>query len=148
MFSLTTRRFICGLGVMGLAVALSACAASPAKPTMAITGISDGATVKGPKVKVEVAVTNWKLTPAGSALAAGEGHLHFFVDVPASSIASGQAIPATDANPAYVHAGKDPLSYREIQLAPGKHTVTVVMGNSSHQALSDLAPQTVTFNVE
>jgi hypothetical protein len=115
---------------------------------MKIVSPADGATVQGTKVKVEVAVTDWKLVPAGTKVADGEGHLHFFVDVPASAVAVGQPVPPTTANPAFVHAGAGPLTSRELTLSPGRHTITVVMGNSSHVALGSPAPQSITIQVQ
>src|SRR5262245_23639433 len=131
-----------------LALALTACGGPAAPQTMKIVSPADGAIVKGSKVKVEVSVANWKLAPASSPVADGEGHLHFLIDAPASSIMTGQAIPPTDANPAYVHAGKEPLTSRELQLSPGQHTITVVMGNSAHLALSNPVRQSITICVE
>jgi hypothetical protein len=130
-----------------LTLALAACGAGAA-PSINIMSPADGATVKGPKVKVDVAVENWQLAPAGSPAADGSGHLHFFVDTPASAVPIGQAIPPTDANPAYIHAGKDPLTSRELTLSPGKHTITVVMGNTGHVALDTPAPKSITVTVE
>ena len=133
---------------------LAACAQlivpAGASPDSAMTIVSpkDGATVKGPTVPVEVAVTNWTLVPAGAPVAEGEGHLHFFIDVPASSVAVGKAIPATAGNAAYVHLGKDPLTHHDLTLTPGKHTITVVMGNANHIALDHPAPQQITITVE
>lgn len=135
--------FVLILGLVGCATA----AAQPT-PTMKIVSPADGATVTGPKVKVEVAVTDWKLVPAGTTVAAGEGHLHFFVDIPATAVAVGQPIPPTAANPAFIHAGAAPLTSRELTLSPGTHTITVVMGNSSHMALSSPAPQSITIHVQ
>jgi hypothetical protein len=133
---------------LALLLALAGCGRSGATPALRIVSPTDGATVKGPKVKVEVAVTDWQLAPAGGALTESQGHLHFFIDTPASSVPAGQPIPPTDANPGYMHAGKEPLSSRELSLNPGKHTITVVMGNAAHVALSSPAPQTITINVE
>ena len=130
-----------------LTLALAACGAGAA-PSITITSPADGATVKGPKVKVDVEVANWQLAPAGSPAADNSGHLHFFVDAPASAVPIGQAIPPTDANPAYIHAGKDPLTSRELTLSPGKHTITVVMGNTGHVALDTPAPKSITITVE
>jgi Domain of unknown function (DUF4399) len=129
-------------------LALTGCGASAAAPSITIVSPADGATVKGPKVKVEVTVANWQLAPAGSPAAEGSGHLHFFVDTPSSAVPVGQAIPPTDANPAYIHAGKDPLNSRELTLTPGKHTITVVMGNTGHVALDTPAPKSITITVE
>ena len=130
-----------------LQLVLSACSAGAA-PSITIISPADGATVKGPKVKIDVAVANWQLAPAGSPAAEGSGHLHFFIDTPASAVPIGQAIPPTDTNPAYIHAGKDPLNSRELTLSPGKHTITVVMGNTGHVALDTPAPKSITVTVE
>jgi hypothetical protein len=143
---------VCWLPLASLALVvilgLVGCRAAAAQPTMRFVSPADGATVSGPKVKVEVAVTDWQLVPAGSPVAEGQGHLHFFVDVPASAVAVGQPIPPTTANPAIVHAGAAPLTSRDLTLSPGTHTITVVMGNSSHIALSSPAPQTITIHVQ
>jgi hypothetical protein len=143
-----SRWFVLASIALMLTLALAGCGSPSATPTIRIVAPADGATVKGPKVTFDVAVTDWKLVPAGGAINDGEGHLHFFVDQPAASVAVGQPVPATAANPAYIHAGKDPLTSRELNLTPGMHTVTVVMGNAAHAALSSPAPQTITINVE
>jgi Domain of unknown function (DUF4399) len=133
--------------LLGLVLLLAACNISP-PPSIRIVSPADGATVKGPKVKVEVSVQNWTLMPAGSPAADATGHLHFFIDTPASAVPVGQAIPPTDANAAYIHAGKDPLTSRELELSPGKHTITVVMGNTGHVALDNPIPKSITITVE
>jgi hypothetical protein len=143
-----------GLSVLFALMATVACsstkpAATPpaATPSLTIVAPASGATVTGPKVKVDVEAKDWKLVAAaGSAVTSGEGHLHFFIDVPASSVVVGQAIPTGDAK--YVHAGAAPLTSRELDLSPGQHTITVVAGNSAHIALASPAPQSVTFTVE
>lgn len=143
-----------GLSVLFVLMATVACsstkpAASPpaAIPSLTIVAPATGAAVTGPKVKVEIDAKDWKLVAAaGSAVTPGEGHLHFFIDAPASSVAVGQAIPAGD--PKYVHAGAAPLTGRELELSPGQHTITVVAGNSAHIALASPVPQSVTFAVK
>jgi len=142
-----TRMPVLASMLLGLALLLVACTIAP-PPAIKIMSPADGATVKGPKVKVEVAVENWTLMPAGSPAADATGHLHFFIDTPASAVPVGQAIPPTDTNPAFIHAGKDPLSSRELELSPGKHTITVVMGNTGHIALSNPPPKSITITVE
>ena len=77
----------------------------------------------------------------------GEGHIHFFIDVPASSVAVGQVIP-TDQPTKYIHAGKTPYTNREVDLTPGQHTITVVAANAAHQALAVPAPVSVSFTVK
>lgn len=117
------------------------------KPKLAFVSPKAGATVAGPKVLVKVTVTGWKLVAAGSPLADGEGHLHFFIDVPASSVKVGELIPL-DQPTKYVHAGKEPFDSRELELAPGKHTITAVMANSAHLRAGGVPAASVTFTVK
>ena len=131
---------------------LVSCATPPAAqrtttPTMRITAPVDGSKVKGPKITFEVAVDGYTLTTANQVAKEGEGHLHFFIDVPASSVPVGQGIPL-DQPKAYVHAGKEPFTSRALELAPGKHTITVVMANSVHQVVAQPQPVSVTVEVE
>jgi hypothetical protein len=144
------------VGILVLFVLMATVACTSTKPaanppasalSLTIVAPASGATVTGPKVKVEADAKNWNLVAAaGSAATPGEGHLHFFIDVPASSVAAGQAIPAGD--PKYVHAGAAPLTSRELELSPGQHTITVVAANSAHIALASPVPQSVTFTVK
>lgn len=132
-----------------LVLALAACGAAPAgaKPTLRIVSPVAGATVKGPAVKVEVEASNFTLLAANPTAKDGEGHLHFFIDVPASSVKVGEVIPL-DQPTIYVHAGKEPFASRELTLSPGKHTITVVVADSLHRALAQPEPATVTLEVE
>ena len=102
--------------------------------------------VAGPKVLVKVEVTGLALVAAGTPLKDGEGHLHFFIDVPASNVKVGALIPL-DSTSRYVHAGKPPFDEREIELAPGRHTITVVAANSAHLRLAEPKPVSVRFTV-
>src|SRR3982751_5095876 len=103
-----SRRFVLAGVALTLILALAGCGGPSATTTMRIVTPPDGAMLKGPNVRFDVAVTDWKLVPAGGAINDGEGHLHFFVEQPAASVAVGQPVPATTDNPAYIHAGKDP----------------------------------------
>lgn len=130
-----------------MALALAACAAQSTKPSLTITKPANNATVKGPKVLIEVQSNNFALTPAGPDIKDGEGHLHFFVDTPATSVVVGALIPS-DQPAVYVHAGKDPLASRELELSKGTHTITVVMGNAAHFRLAQPEPASITIVVE
>jgi hypothetical protein len=131
-------------------LALSGCQAnSPAptnKPVITIASPAANTSVSGPKVKIDASVSHWQLVAANQAAKPGEGHLHFYIDIPADAIKVGEGIPLDQAAK-FVHAGKAPFTSREIELAPGQHTVTVVMGNSVHQVLAEPAPVSVTFTV-
>ena len=145
------RMFIKGTLLMlsviaGLSVVSCAPAAAPTS-SLKITSPAANVKVTGPKVKVEAEVTGLTLVDANIAPNEGEGHLHFFVDTAASSIAVGQAIPA-DQPAKYVHLGKVPYNSRELELAKGQHTITVVAANAAHVVLAQPARATVTFTVE
>jgi hypothetical protein len=138
-----------GLIVVCLLALVGCGAAADSAQTAALRIVSPApnATVKGPKVKVEVAADGFRLVAANQAPKAGEGHLHFFIDVPASSVAVGQAVPLDQAS-AYVHAGKEPFTFRELDLAPGKHTITVVAADAAHMVVGQPAPVVLELTVE
>ena len=149
--SIERRTFIKGsLLVMGFIAGGSLVSCAPAAaPAASLKIMSPAANAKvtGPKVKVEAEVTGLTLVDANITPKDGEGHLHFFVDTPASAIAVGQAIPA-DQPAKFVHLGKTPYNARELDLAKGQHTITVVAANAAHAVLAQPAPVSVTFNVE
>ncbi|GAC1534306.1 MAG: hypothetical protein NVS4B8_24050 [Herpetosiphon sp.] len=115
------------------------------KPTLRIESPKNGETIKGSSVKVDVRVQDFKLVDANPTVKPGEGHLHFYIDQPADSIAVGKPIPA---DPAHIHAGKAPYTSRDLTLNTGQHTITAVMGDSNHVVLASPAPQTITVNVK
>ena len=148
----TRRQFILlmtGLAFTASVVAFNAPPASntTTAPQIKILSPANGATIDGSKVAIDVEVAGWKFVDANQPAKDGEGHLHFFVDVPAGAVQAGSAIPL-DQKASFVHAGKAPYTQREIELGPGQHTITVVMGNSLHQALAVPVPASVTFTVK
>lgn len=132
-------------GVVTLTARTSAAAPPSHGPHLKIVSPKKGTKVASP-VPVVVTVKEFKLVAAGTPLADGEGHLHFFIDVPASNVKPGALIPL-DSLTRYVHAGKEPFDRRELTLAPGKHTITVVAANSGHLRLANVKPVSVTFTV-
>lgn len=137
------------LGILAtLAMTVAACAQNPgAGSTMSIVSPAADAKVKGPKVTIMVDVKGFKLVPANQASVAGEGHVHFFVDTPASTVPVGKVVPLDQAN-VYVHAGKEPFTSRELELSPGRHTITVVMADAAHIVVGQPQPASVTIDVE
>ena len=135
-------RFAAALAFVGT----TAFGAPVVKAKISIVSPKSGAHVSGPKVNVVVKVTGFKLVAAGLPVANGEGHLHFFIDVPASSVKVGEMIPL-DQPTKYMHAGKEPFDSRELDLAPGRHTITAVMANSAHLRAAGVPAARVTFTV-
>jgi len=147
--SLSRREFV-RLSVVAAGVLASgtlvSCAPAPAGPSMKITAPAANSALPGPKVNIQVEVTGFNLVDANIAPKDGEGHLHFFIDTPASAVPVGQIIP-TDQPAKFVHAGKAPYGNREIELAKGQHTINVVAANAAHVALAVPAPVSMTFSV-
>jgi uncharacterized protein (DUF736 family) len=90
----------------------------------------------GQPLSIDVAVVGVTLVKADGDTSGKTGHLHAFVDVP--PVAPGAAIP-TD-NAAIIHS--------VIQgLAPGEHTIWVVLGDGTHTAFKDSVRDKVTVVV-
>ena len=139
-----SKRFL--ISVFAITV-LAACQTVPSNaPLIRVVVPQNNATVKGPKVTIQTEVLNWTLGDANRLPAAGEGHLHFVIDAP-NDIRAGMLVPLDNAAK-YVHAGKAPYTTRDIDLPPGNHTITVVMGGNDHIALASPAPVSVTFLVQ
>jgi predicted small lipoprotein YifL len=92
--------------------------------SVAIVSPRDGEIVSSP-VKVVFELKGMTLAPAGDATP-NSGHHHLLVDVPVPDL--GQPIPK-DAQ--HLHFGQGQTE-AEITLAPGSHTLQLVLGDSSH----------------
>lgn len=87
---------------------------------------------------VNVTVTPAQNIKPASAADATSFHLHYFVDTPAT--AAGGVIPSGD--PKIIHSGTTTQDLGA--LAPGSHTVTVVLGQLNHTACDARASVTFT----
>jgi hypothetical protein len=129
---MSVRTLLACFGVVAVAAACSS-----ADPSLRITSPHDGEQVTS-RVRVEVAVQDFELGPAGS-FSEGRGHLHVLVDV--GCVEPGRSIPGGDG---YVHLQMGEPSL-ELELEPGEHTLCVQAGDGTHVAL-DLTDQ-VTIEV-
>jgi hypothetical protein len=100
-----------------------------------------GETVSGPSVRVELAVENIALRPAGVD-ESDSGHLHLFIDRDLTP--AGEVIPSEDG---IVHLGKAQTEHLLEALAPGEHTVIAVLGDYLHIRIADARTDTVRFSV-
>lgn len=98
---------------------------SPAGASVAILSPRNGDTVTSP-VKVVMDIQGMTLAPAGDA-APDTGHHHLLVDTPVPADLS-QPIPADEH---HIHFGKAQTE-TEITLAPGTHTLQLLLGDSNH----------------
>lgn len=104
-----------------------------------ITAPQAGDTVSSP-VTLEVSASGVEISPAADAVV-GAGHFHAFVDQ--EPVAEGETIPQdTDG---VFHFATESV---DLELEPGEHTVTVVLGDNTHTRLAGAAPAVVTFTVE
>lgn len=91
--------------------------------------IKDGDTVTSP-VLIRFGLSGMGIAPAGTE-APGTGHHHLLIDAPAlAGDALNEAIPVDEH---HVHFGKGQTE-ASVKLAPGKHTLQLVLGDWSHIA--------------
>jgi hypothetical protein len=98
--------------------------ASPAGAKVYIISPKDGATVHNP-VTVQFGLSGMGVAPAGTA-AENTGHHHLIVDAPLPAM--DQPLPKDDT---HLHFGKGQTE-TVLTLAPGKHTLQLVLGDSNH----------------
>ncbi len=97
---------------------------APDGASVAILSPKDGDVVSSP-VTVQFELQGMTLAPAGDATP-NTGHHHLLVDVPAPDL--GQPIPK-DAQ--HLHFGQGQAT-AEITLAPGQHTLQLLLGDANH----------------
>jgi LPXTG-motif cell wall-anchored protein len=114
------------------------------QPQVAITAPANGATVAGPNVTVNITVSGTNLVPAANATRLEDLHVHYVLDGDPTTLASGAA-PIPTGNPNIVHAAATSNTFMDV--APGQHRVTVVLGLSNHVAVQPTVAPSVTFTV-
>lgn len=132
------------LALFALVISLSAMVASAqGTPTVSFKNPSANQNVAGPDVTI-----NWDSSPdvtivaAASATALTQGHYHLFLDK-TPALQDNVGIPTGD--PTIVHtAAKE---YKWTGVAPGKHTVTLVLGYSNHTPWLPRTTASLSFNV-
>ena len=104
---------------------------------------TDGATVKSP-VKLRFGIENYELAavPQGDVTAARPRMGHHHVGVDTDCLPPGTVIPK--ANPWVHHGGAQ--TEMDMQLTPGKHKLTLQLGDDTHTTIAGLC-SSVTVNV-
>jgi hypothetical protein len=114
------------------------------QPQITITSPANGATVAGPDVTVSINVSGTTLVPAANATRLEDLHVHYVLDRDTAPLLAGTApIPMGDPN--IVHAGATSNTFAGV--APGSHTITVILGLSNHVAVQPPVAPSVTFTV-
>lgn len=97
------------------------------------------AQVKSP-VKVVMQVQGMEIQAAGEVLP-NSGHHHLIID--GASIPEGDVVPADET---HIHFGKGQTE-AEVELSPGKHTLTLQFANGAHLSYGADMSQTITVEV-
>jgi hypothetical protein len=119
-----------------------AAATQSAVPAAVIIAPSDGATVDGPNVQIDLGVENITLAAAGLD-EPGTGHLHLFINHDLTPV--GEVIPAGDG---IVHLGKPQSGFLMEGAEPGEYTIIAVLGDWAHVRLAEAHTDTVRIVVQ
>ena len=121
-----------GQGIAGVWSVVVPSASAPALvPVVTILTPASGATLPAGDLTVTIKVDNFNVVDKqGQASVAGEGHVHFYLDVPAPTAAGKPAIPASG-----VWAHVSGTTYTFTGVTPGTHTITVQLVNNDHTPL-------------
>eukprot|EP00618_Florenciella_parvula_P026541 CAMPEP_0119521534 /NCGR_PEP_ID=MMETSP1344-20130328/37197_1 /TAXON_ID=236787 /ORGANISM="Florenciella parvula, Strain CCMP2471" /LENGTH=198 /DNA_ID=CAMNT_0007559511 /DNA_START=87 /DNA_END=683 /DNA_ORIENTATION=+ len=142
-----SRRHFLGTSAAAAAMAATLTAAPPAyagaKNSVYFSNVKDGDTVPT-KFTYKFEVTGYELSPAAAGLKEGTGHHHLVIDGPKAFVPPGEAIPFDDT---HKHFGKAQTE-GELELAPGKHKLTLQFANANHQSYGKEFAKTVTVNVK
>ena len=115
-------------------------APAPAGAKVAFVELAEGAAVKSP-LKVRFSVEGMTVKPAGE-LAAGTGHFHVLIDVPAG--AAGEVVPKDEA---HLHFGQGQTE-AELTLTPGEHSLTLLFADGQHRSYGPGLSSTVKVKVQ
>lgn len=102
--------------------------------------LADGDVVKSP-VKIEMGVVGMEVEPLGP-INKNKGHHHLLID--STFVQEGIIIPTTARS---MHFGKGQLE-TELELEPGKRTLTLQFGDGVHRSYGEGMSKTITITVE
>lgn len=115
--------------------------AVPEGANVYFANLKDGEIVSSP-LKIEMGVTAIKVDTAGPVIA-GVGHHHLIIDA-GDSVAMGTIIPMDSV---HKHFGKA-QTQTEINLAPGKHKLTLQFADGLHRSYGSVMAKTITVEVK
>ena len=124
-----------------LIILFTACGGTEEEASVFFVSPKDGDTVKSP-FKVEMGVSGMQIQPAGE-VNEGFGHHHLIID--GSFIEEGVIVPA---DPTHIHYGKGQIVTDDIELNPGKHTLTLQFADGVHTSFGESMSKTIEITVE
>lgn len=116
-------------------------ATPPADAKVFFVNLEEGQKVSSP-VHVVMGVSGMEIHPAGEIIE-GTGHHHILIDQ-GDSYPMGEVIPADES---HVHFGKGQTE-ADLELTPGKHTLTMQFADGAHTSYGKQMAATVTIEVE
>ena len=130
-------------GVSGSDSGDDSSSSSSSTPSVTFTSPMAGATPPAGSITVTVEVDNFTLMAPGGAAVAGQGHLHFYLDV---TIPTTPGAPAVTAAGTYKATGTPSVTWDNV--AAGSHTFGVQLVNNDHTPLGPPVTATVMVTVE
>lgn len=134
---------------LALAASLAFAGETPAPEGAAVyfVNLEDGATVSSP-LKVVFGLSGMGIAPAGVE-AENTGHHHLLIDRPPLGEGDdGEVDNPIPSDENHVHFGKGQTE-TEIELAPGQHTLQLVLGDANHVPHADpVTSEVITITVE
>jgi hypothetical protein len=114
--------------------------AAPENAKVFFDGLKDSQTV-AKKFTVKFGVDGMKIHPAGEIIS-GTGHHHLIVD--GAAVAEGHVVPTDET---HIHFGLGQTE-TELELAPGKHSLTLQFANGAHVSYGPKMSATINVTVE
>ena len=130
------------IALYGVTVPVAVAAAG--KPRIFFIEPKNGATVKSP-VHLKFGIENYTIAavPEGTVTTARPGVGHYHVGIDTGCLAPGKTI--VKGTPSWIHFGKGD-SEIDMQLTPGKHRLSLQLGDDLHNTVKGLC-STITVNV-
>ncbi|MBI4287140.1 MAG: hypothetical protein HY671_01780 [Chloroflexi bacterium] len=118
-------------------------APSQMQPAVSVVSPGEGASLLAGDIPVTVQVSDFTVVDKqGLAAVAGEGHIHYFLDVSAPTTPGKPAVPESGE---WAHVAS--TSHTFVNVGEGMHTISVELVNNDHTPLTRPVVATVTFTV-
>jgi len=115
-------------------------------PMILITSPQNGAIIPAGSIPVTVQVSNFTIVDRqGQPNVAGEGHIHFYLDVGTVPQTPGQPAIPSDKNVQWAHVSGSTYTFTNV--TPGMHRITVQLVNNDHTPLIPLVYQVAVVTV-
>jgi hypothetical protein len=125
--------------------AATSAAPKPADATLQIMSPKNGEVVSAGPVKVSINYVGPTLVPGAEAKKLDDYHLHYFLDEDPSAFLNAPR-PIPTGNPHIVHSAAKEVTFDGV--APGSHTVAIVMSGNNHIPVSPSVTSAVTFTAQ